>query len=882
MTDRYDFREIEAKWQKRWEEAKLFETPDASDKPKFYGLEMFPYPSGAGLSVGHIKNYAPMDTFVRYKRMKGFNVLYPMGWDAFGQPAENEAIKRGRNPREMVPEYAANYKRTLQRIGSSYDWSREINSSLPDYYKWTQWIFLLLYKRGLAFRANAPINWCPSCKTGLANEEVKEGRCWRCDSVVEKRPMPQWYFKITAYGDRLISGLDTVNWPDGIKQMQREWIGRSEGANVDFRTSSDPITVYTTRPDTLWGATFMVLAPEHPLVAQITTDDQRAVVEEYVARASRATDIDRMSVDRAKTGVFTGAYATNPVNGKPIPVWIADYVLTGYGTGAIMAVPAHDQRDFEFARKYELPIELVYVTPDGPQTSEAMTEALPHDGAMRDFSGTLEVNAPEFPFTGSPNDKTTVSKVVRWLEERGVGEGKVNYKIRDWLISRQRYWGAPIPIVHCVDCGEVAVPDDQLPVLLPDVDNYQPSGTGESPLATIPEFVNTTCPQCGKAAKRETDTMGGFACSSWYFLRYADPKNSDAFASRDKIDNWLPVDLYVGGAEHAVMHLLYARFWTKVLFDAGLVGFEEPFQTLRNQGSMLAYTPGRRPRTDGETSGESDGDSESVVDWIVLKPEERANFPEDQIVWRWVRMSKSKGNVVSPDDICERYGADSLRLYEMFVAPYEDNVQWNDEGIHGAHRFANRVWRWLAAASADYDRNWKSTVGDVTDPVSRAVRRKLHQTIRKVGDDLESFRFNTAIAAMMELVNDLYGYRPVSGESKAAPAVVSEAIESLTLIISPFAPHMSDEVWQSLRDEEFTQRQGWPVYDEAAATEDEIEIIVQINGKLRDKLVVPSGAIKEQIEEQALALPKVQSEIEGKTIRKVITVPGKLVNVVVG
>ncbi len=874
MDDRYAFREIEARWQTYWEENRTFATPDDSDKPKFYTLEMFPYPSGAGLSVGHGKNYLPNDAFCRYKAMQGFNVLHPMGWDAFGQPAENEAIKRGRNPREMVPEYAANYRRTLKRLGASYDWSREVNSSTPDYYRWTQWFFLLLYKRGLAYRSTAPINWCPSCKTGLANEEVKEGRCWRCDSAVEKRPLPQWYFNILQYADRLLADLDLVNWPEGTKQMQREWIGRSEGAEVNFAVngSTESIRVFTTRPDTLWGATFLVLAPEHPLVAEVTTPEQAEAVEAYVQRAAATADMDRLNAERSKSGVPTGATALNPVTGQDIPIWIADYVLMGYGTGAIMAVPAHDQRDFEFARKFDLPIELVYSTPEGPQTGGEMTEAAPHDGVMREFTPSPMSQAPKSPFAGRPNSKETVRDVVRWMAEQGIVEQKVNFKLRDWLISRQRYWGAPIPMVHCPECGEVPVPEGQLPVLLPEVDRYEPSGTGESPLATIEEFVNTSCPKCGSDARRETDTMGGFACSSWYFLRFVDPHNSTEFASREKLDKWLPVDLYTGGAEHAVMHLLYARFWTKVMYDAGLLGFVEPFTQLRHQGSLLAYTPGRKPR-----GSEADGDT--VLDWIVLKPEERAGFPKDQIAWRWTRMSKSKGNVVSPDEMCEQFGADSLRLYEMFVAPFEDNVQWSEDGIHGAHRFINRAWRWIVRALPQYSAKWRSSSASYND-ADKKIRRKLHQTIIKVGEDLEGFRFNTAISALMELVNDLYLYRPLDGGGAQTPAVLSEAAETLTLLLAPFTPHMADELWSRMGHKGTTYTAAWPVGDTQVAAEDEVTLVVQVNGKVRDRITVASDASEEAIKQLALDCEKVREALEGKTVRQVIVVPKRLVNVV--
>jgi leucyl-tRNA synthetase len=872
MDERYSPQEIEAKWQRRWEEAKTFQAPDRSDKPKYYALEMFPYPSGVGLHVGHIRNYVPADAFCRYKSMRGYSVLHPMGWDAFGQPAENEAIREGRNPREMVPEYAANYKRTLIRAGCSYDWSREIDSSQPDYYQWTQWFFLLLYKRGLAYRATAPINWCPSCKTGLANEEVKEGRCWRCDTPVEKRPMPQWFFRITAYADRLLSDLETIRWPEGLKEMQRDWIGRSEGAEIDFpvQGTEDVIRVFTTRPDTLFGATFMVLAPEHPLVEMLTTPERKAEVAAYVRKAQATTEIDRLNVERVKTGVFIGAYAINPATDQPIPIWIADYVLMGYGTGAIMAVPAHDQRDFEFARKYGIPIRLVYQVAGGPTTPEEMTEALPHGGTV--------INSG--PFDGLPNSEETIGKFIAWLEETGKGEGKVNYRLRDWLISRQRYWGAPIPIVHCPQCGEVPVPEDQLPVLLPEVEDYQPPDTGESPLAAIPEFVNTTCPTCGGPARRETDTLGGYACSSWYFLRFADPHNERAFAARDKLDYWLPVDLYTGGVEHARSHLLYSRFWTKVMYDAGLVGFQEPFQILRNQGSMLAYTPGRRPRAGEDASGGEE--EEHIIDWIVLKPEERATFPEDQIVWRWARMSKSKGNVFTPDEIAERYGADSLRIYEMFVAPFEDDVQWKEDGINGAFRFVNRVWRWMMSALPAFDPDWRAHLPSEMTPDERSVRRKLHQTIRKVGEDIESFRFNTAIAALMELVNELYAYGTSADASRGAAkrAVVSEAQENLVLLLAPFAPHLADEVWERLGKSGSTYHAVWPAFDPAIAAEDEITLVVQVNGKLRDRLTVPAGTPDELLKEKALASPKVAELLNGQPVRKVIVVPKKLVNIV--
>lgn len=884
MDPIYDFQKTEAKWRERWEARKLFRADDDAPGPRCYVLEMFPYPSGAGLSVGHCKNYAPADAYCRYKRMKGFNVLHPMGWDAFGQPAENEAIKRRRHPRPMVEEYAANYRRTLKLIGASYDWDREINSSHPDYYRWTQWFFLLLYRRGLAYRAEAPINWCPACRTGLANEEVKNGRCWRCESMVEKRPMMQWYFRITAYADRLLADLDQLDWPEGIKLQQKEWIGRSEGADVDFPVvgGSDVITVYTTRPDTLWGATFMVLAPEHPLVPKLTTPDRKPEVEAYVQRAQRESDVQRLATDRPKTGVFLGSYALNPVNGEHIPIWIADYVLMGYGTGAIMAVPAHDQRDFEFARKFGIPIELVYQIDGGPRSGEEMTCALPEGGVMKEFQPGPEALTPASPFAGCPNNEETVRKVVRWLEEAGVGRGRVNYRMKDWLISRQRYWGAPIPIVHCPRCGEVPVPEKDLPVLLPDVEHYEPTGTGESPLAAIPEFVNTACPACQGPARRETDTMGGFACSSWYFLRFADPRNNECFADRSKIDRWLPVTLYTGGAEHAVMHLLYARFWTKVMYDAGLVGFVEPFPCLRNQGTVLAWTPGRLLRP-GESAG-VDEDGEAFIDWVPLRPEQVHRYPEEEIVYRWARMSKSKGNVVPPEDVVEQYGADSLRVHIMFSAPFDTNMKWTDKGVDAARRFLLRFWRWAVAALPAAAPQPEYDTSSLT-PKDRDILNKLHKTIRRVDEDLADLRFNTAIAALMELLNALYEYLPTDAGSietnrgtEANPGVVRELLETSVLLLAPFAPYMADELWEALGHEGSTYEARWPVWKAELAADESVVIAVQINGKVRDRVTVPAGASETEAKAIALQSPKVAESVAGKEIVKTVLVPDRLIS----
>ena len=891
--ERYDFRAIEQKWQARWKEADLYKVETDPAKPKFYGLEMFPYPSGAGISVGHCRNYVPMDVACRLKAMQGFRVLHPMGWDSFGQPAENEAIKQKRNPSEMVPEYAANYKRQLNLVGMAYDWSREINTSLPDYYKWTQWIFLKLHERGLATRSFSTVNWDPVDKTVLSNDEVVNGRGWRSNALIEKKLMPQWYLKITDYAQRLLDDLDKIKWPDYVKALQANWIGRSEGAEVSFPVygADSTISVFTTRPDTLWGATFMVLAPEHPLVAPLTTPEQEAAIKEYVERAQRMTEIDRQSTERTKTGVFTGAYANNPVNGKPIPVWIADYVLMGYGTGAIMAVPAHDQRDFEFSRKYEIPVVLVYKTSEN-QTEAEMTEALPTGGVMTFFPPEPGQASPPCPLTGEPNNKETVKKVILWIEENNIGRGIVNYRLRDWLISRQRYWGCPIPIIHCEFCGTVPVPEKDLPVLLPDVVSYAPTGTGESPLASIDSFVNVACPTCGKNAKRETDTMAGSADSSWYFLRFTDPQNSEAAFDPTIAAGWMPVDLYVGGTEHAVGHLLYARFWTKVLHDAGYIPFDEPFMHYRNQGMVLANTPGIEVKKDdsvqGNEDGENDGD-EPIENWKALKPEERESVPEEELVWRWVKMSKSKGNVVTPDEMAEQFGTDSLRLFCLFVAPFDEVVQWSNDGIENANRFLrNRVWRQWLDARPHFVENWRERVGELANEAlsetERKLRRKLHQTIVKMGEDIENFRFNTAISALMEFTNEFSSFRnSLSAEpTETQKLLLSEVLETLPLLISPIAPHLADEFWERLGKPGFTYKLSYPVPDSVVATEDEVEIVVQINGKLRERLTIPLGLDAKALEALALGNERIKNELEGKTIRKVIAVPDKLVNIVAG
>ncbi len=829
---KYDFRSIEKRWQERWRADDLFRTPEDRSRPKFYGLDFFPYPSGDGLSVGHCRNYVPSDVFCRYRRMRGDNVLHPMGWDAFGLPAENEAIRRKSHPKKTVPQYVANYKRQMNLLGLSYDWSREINSSDPAYYRWTQWFFLLLFRRGLAYRSSAPANWCPSCATVLANEEVHDGACWRCGADIEKKDLPQWFFRITAYADRLLEDLKLVDWPESIKLMQTNWIGRSVGVEFDMplKGHDAALRVFTTRVDTVFGVSFAVLAPEHPLVEQITTPDRKAEVEEYVRRSRRISEIDRMSTERERDGCFTGAYAVNPVNGQEVPVYVADYVLLSYGTGAIMAVPAHDSRDFDFARRYGLPAPVV-IAPEG-WDGRPLEQAHTGEGVM--------VNSGQF--SGMSNTEGAEA-IADWMQERGIGERRVNYRLRDWLISRQRYWGAPIPIVHCPGCGEVPVPEEQLPVLLPDVENYEPPGDGRSPLAAIPEFVTAVCPACGGPARRETDTMGGFACSSWYFLRFADPHNDRAPFDREKVDYWLPVDLYVGGAEHAVMHLLYARFWTKVMYDAGLVPFVEPFTRLKNQGMLLAPDP-KNPG--------------------VL-----------------VKMSKSKFNVVTPDEMAEKYGADALRVYELFVAPFEDTVPWSEDGINGCWRFLNRVYRVVAERPGSFVPDWRATVRQETvSEEARALARKTHQTIQKVTKDIEDFAFNTAVAALMELTNQIYDFVNAKDGLQYPCPVWSEAVETLILLLAPMAPHLADELWEMIGKEGYTYSAPWPEADPEVAKADRLTIVVQVNGKVRDKISVEAGTEEAELERLALESEKVRAALQGRTVRKVVVVPGRLVNVV--
>ncbi len=820
---RYNPKEIEPKWQQLWEDQGIYRATEDKSRPKKYILEFFPYPSGSAMHVGHVRNYAIGDALTRFARMRGYNVLHPMGWDAFGLPAENYAIKTGVSPRKVIDEATDMFRRQLTQLGTSYDWSREIDSTDPKYYKWTQWFFLLLFKRGLAYQQESLQWWCPVDKTVLANEQVEAGKCWRCGSEVEKKALKQWFFKITDYADRLLEDLEDLNWSEAIKSMQRNWIGRSKGAEVTFAVHSpqstvhsrDKIKVFTTRPDTLFGATFMVLAPEHPLVSEITTDEQKQAVQAYIKATQAKSDIERQETDRDKTGVFTGAYATNPVNGDKIPIWIADYVLLGYGTGAIMAVPAHDERDWEFAKKYELPIVQVY-DQEGADTDACYSG----EGTMKnsgDYDGMPTAEARE--------------KIVADLAGQGVAEERTNYKMRDWLISRQRYWGAPIPIIHCDKDGAVAVPDDQLPVVLPEIESYEPSGDGRSPLARVKEFVETTCPKCGGPATRETDTMDGFACSSWYFLRFADPHNDKAAFDRDKAAFWLPVDEYIGGAEHAVMHLLYARMWTKVMQDAGLIDFSEPFLTLRNQGMILA--------------------------------------PDGQ------KMSKSKGNVIAPDELIEQgYGADSIRLMELFIGPWNQSAAWSVEGMGGCFRFLQRLW----TLAQEYLESEDQPAADAPE-LSAALQRATHRTIKRVSDDLSELGFNTAIAALMELVNELYKLKSAHGIGRGE--AWETTLVTLLKLLAPFAPHITEELWSQFGREGSIHVSDWPVHNDKYLVSETMTIVVQVNGKVRANIEIPAEADEAEVIEAAKSAENVAAHLNEKPVRKTIYVPGKLINFVV-
>ncbi|WP_440602372.1 leucine--tRNA ligase [Bacillus sp. GB_SG_008] len=798
----FNHQEIEKKWQAYWEENKTFRTPDETDKPKFYALDMFPYPSGAGLHVGHPEGYTATDILSRMKRMQGYNVLHPMGWDAFGLPAEQYALDTGNSPAEFTEKNINTFRNQIKSLGFSYDWDREVNTTDPGYYKWTQWIFLKLFEKGLAYVDEVPVNWCPALGTVLANEEVIDGVSERGGHPVERRPMRQWMLKITAYADRLLEDLNELDWPESLKDMQRNWIGRSEGAEVHFNIdgTDEKFTVFTTRPDTLFGATYCVLAPEHALVAEITTADQKEAVEAYIDSVKAKSDLERTELAKEKTGVFTGAYAINPVNGEKLPIWIADYVLASYGTGAVMAVPAHDERDYEFAQTFGLPMK--EVVEGGDITKEAHTG----DGA--------HVNSA---FLDGLNKEEAIAKMIEWLEVTSAGNQKVTYRLRDWLFSRQRYWGEPIPIIHWEDGTMSAVKEEELPLILPKTENIRPSGTGESPLANIDEWVNVVDPVTGKKGRRETNTMPQWAGSCWYYLRYIDPKNSEALADPEKIKQWLPVDIYIGGAEHAVLHLLYARFWHKVLYDVGVVPTKEPFQQLFNQGMIL-----------GENNE---------------------------------KMSKSKGNVVNPDDIVASHGADTLRLYEMFMGPLDASIAWSENGLDGARRFLDRVWRLLVQDNGELSEK-------ITDAANKNLEKAYHQTVKKVTEDYAELRFNTAISQMMMFVNDAY----------KAETLPKEYVEGFVKLLAPVAPHVAEELWSKLGHNETITYVSWPTFDESKLVEDEVEIVVQVMGKVRAKLTMKKDASKEEMEQ--LALEAIKEQIEGKTVRKVIVVPGKLVNIV--
>lgn len=800
----YNHKTIEKKWQKYWAAHNTFNTTTDPDKPKFYALDMFPYPSGQGLHVGHPEGYTATDILSRFKRAQGYNVLHPMGWDAFGLPAEQYALDTGNDPAEFTKKNIETFRRQINSLGFSYDWNREVNTTDPEYYKWTQWIFTKLYEKGLAYEAEVAVNWVPELGTVIANEEVIDGKSERGGYDVIRKPMRQWMLKITAYADRLLDDLEELDWPESIKEMQRNWIGRSVGANVTFKVAGTDktFTVFTTRPDTLFGATYTVLAPELDLVKEITTPEQMQAVEDYIAQAAKKSDLNRTDLAKEKTGVFTGAYAINPVNNKKIPIWIADYVLASYGTGAIMAVPAHDDRDFEFAKTFDL--EIIPVLAGGDVTKAPFTEDGEH------------INSE---FLNGLNKQEAIDKMVAWLEENGVGKKEVSYRLRDWLFSRQRYWGEPIPIIHWEDGTTTALSEEELPLRLPKADNIKPSGTGESPLANITDWVNVVDPKTGLKGRRETNTMPQWAGSSWYFLRYVDPHNKQALADYEKLKQWLPVDIYIGGAEHAVLHLLYARFWHKFLYDLGVVPTKEPFQKLFNQGMIL-----------GENNE---------------------------------KMSKSRGNVVNPDDVVKQYGADTLRLYEMFMGPLDASIAWSENGLEGSRKFLDRVWRLIV------DEN-----GKLRDRITTFNDGKLdkvyNQTVKKVTEDFENLHFNTAISQMMVFVNEAY----------KADALPYAYIEGFVQLLAPIAPHIAEELWEILGNEGGISYVPWPTFDEAALVESEVEIVCQINGKVRAKLMVPVDSSKEALEELALANEQVKEQIAGKTVRKVIAVPNKLVNIV--
>lgn len=847
---KYPFSEIEPKWQKFWDENKTFKVTEDEKYPKekrMYVLDMFPYPSAAGLHVGHPEGYTATDIYCRYLRMNGYNVLHPMGYDAFGLPAENYAIKTGTHPKITTNENIKHFTQQIKSLGFSYDWDRCVSTCEPEYYKWTQWIFLQLYKKGLAYEAQTPINWCPSCLTGLANEEVKEGRCERCGSQVTHKTIRQWILKITDYADRLDKDLDSLDWPESVKLMQHNWIGKSTGAEVTFsvadkdgKPTEKNLTVYTTRCDTLFGATYMVVSPEHKIVPEITTAEQKAAVEAYIEAAAKKSDLERTDLNKDKTGVFSGSYAINPVNGKLIPIWIADYVLISYGTGAIMAVPAHDTRDWDFAKKFNLPIIEVLKSEVDVQ-KQAWTE----DG--------IHVNSD---FLNGLNKKDAIEKMLEFLEEKKIGKKAVNYKLRDWVFSRQRYWGEPIPLIHCPSCGTVPVPEEELPLRLPDVKSYQPTGTGESPLAAIDSWVNCKCPKCGGNAKRETNTMPQWGGSCWYYLRYLDPHNDKKFCSPEAEKYWMPVNLYIGGAEHAVLHLLYARFWHKVLYDLGVVSTKEPFQRLVNQGMITSFAFQRANKT--------------LVPVDEVEKRDDGNFYEkktgeklEQIV---AKMSKSLKNVVNPDDEVKEYGADSVRMYEMFMGPLTMSKPWSTQGIVGIHRFLEKVWAISEKPLSDIDIS-----GKLSDEKLVSARKTFAQTIKKVTSDTATLNFNTAISQMMIFINEI----------SKLDSVPRAMWQDFVKVLSPYAPHLGEELWQKLGNKGSIAYVQWPAVNEDFAKDEEKTIVVMINGKLRGKFKAEPGASDETLRNEAENNEDAKKFLEGKTIVKCVIVKDKLVNFVV-
>jgi len=832
--EKYNHKKIEKKWQERWSKED-FHKADNKKRKEIFILDMFPYPSGAGLHVGHVESYTATDIYSRFLRMSGYNVLHPQGWDSFGLPAENYAIKTNVHPSKTTKDAISTFKRQINSMGFSYDWERELNSSDPDYYKWTQWFFLLLYKKGLAYKKKAKVNWCEDCQTVLANEQAEGGKCERCENEVIQKDLEQWFFRITDFIEDqahrgktikgLISGLDDVDWPESTKLAQKNWIGKSVGAEVDFKVNNEKVTVFTTRPDTLFGATYFVLSPEHPLIEnQKSKIKNQKEVFDYIKKAKKKTELERTDLSKEKTGVeLKGLRAINPVNNKEIPAWIADYVMMSYGTGAIMAVPGHDERDFEFAKKYKLPINVVilpitrsiqFYTP-GDKIAETEIENIKNEKAYCDEG--YNINSQ---FLDNLKTREAISKMIKWLEKNGLGKKAVNYKIRDWLVSRQRYWGAPIPIVYCDTCGEVPVPEKDLPIELPTDVDFKP--TGESPLKYSKKFQRVNCPRCGEPARRESDTMDTFVCSSWYYLRYADPKNDKEFASKELLKKWLPVDVYVGGAEHVVLHLLYSRFFTKVLEKYGYVDFNEPFLKLRHQGIVLA----------------EDG----------------------------AKMSKSKGNVINPDDVINAYGADTLRMYEMFMGPLEDMKPWNTKGILGLSRFIEKIWKIKSKI-----KNPSSSPGKQKSKKQTKIQNLLHKTIKKVTDDIEVFKFNTAIAQMMILVNALEKEKDIS----------KDTFEKFLLILSPFAPHLAEELWTQLGHKESIFKEKWPKYDPKLVKDEIIELVIQVNGKLRDTIEVDANISEKEAKKVALVSEKIQKWIENKKIENVIFVKGKLINIVV-